>query len=801
MNADGMLQLLEQPHFLPELRVCSYQFYLHSINVSRSLSTSLTISPEKSTIQTKGWILDLYPKDGCMIIWLKKEDGQVVRLIDEWQQYLYVSGSHADLVNLANQLCIERTSLEQKYINPEDDHTSTVLKVPVRNVCEAEWLAEKILIHGHHKLFELYNVDIKPSQLYMYEKNIFPFAYVEATKIRNTVKWKLCDDLESINYDIPPLDEVTLSVSVKKKGKLPSKTDPIETITIISRNESHTCSIKYDERKKLLWLIENLKKLNPDILYTSNGDSFLFPYLAQRAAVNGIEDQLILGREPFHLQTSFRHGQTYTSYGIVQYRPTPTRIPGRIHIDIENSMFYRDCGIQGIIEIARLCRIPLQRVTNTTIGCSMTSAQLHEANRQNVLIPWRKNKTEELKTANELIIADRGGFYYEPTVGLHESIGELDFTSLYPMIMLKKNLSGETVRCKCCPDSKNRVPELNYNICQKKIGIVPRSLKQLLKKRVQYKKLEQTTSDPDLKKVYRMRQTALKWILVCSFGYLGFKNARFGKIDAHIATCAFARQILQDAAHLAESKGFKLIHGIVDSLWLKKEDANEQDYRRLQAQIEETTGFPITFEGIYRWIVFLPSKTYKDIPALNRYYGVFENGKIKQRGIETRRHDTPPIIKQAILEMLNNFAKARNAEEFHERLPITYEIIKRYIHILKTGQTPIRKLVIRKRLSKKPKEYKHRVLQAIAASQLAKKDATPNPGESVSYIITNNKSKNPNSRILPLKLIESNHNYDAEAYVKLLLSAVETILKPFKFDKTLFQKRTKQTRLNLGLEM
>ena len=721
-------------------------------------------------------------------------DGQVVRLVDEWQQYLYVSGSHADLVNLANQLCIERTNLEQKYINPEDDHTSTVLKVPVRNISEAEWLAEKILIHGRHKLFELYNVDIKQSQLYMYEKNIFPFAYVEATKIRNTVKWKLCDDLESINYDVPPLDEVTLSVSVKEKGKLPSKTDPIETITIISRNESHTCSTKYDERKKLLWLIENLKKLNPDILYTSNGDSFLFPYLAHRAAVNGIGDQLILGREPFHLQTSFRHGQTYTSYGIVHYRPTPTRILGRIHIDIENSMFYRDCGMQGIIEIARLCRIPLQRVTNTTIGCSMTSAQLYEANRQNVLIPWRKNKTEELKTANELIIADRGGFYYEPTVGLHESIGELDFTSLYPMIMLKKNLSGETVRCKCCPDSKNRVPELDYNICQKKIGIVPRSLKQLLKKRVQYKKLEQTTSDPDLKKVYKMRQTALKWILVCSFGYLGFKNARFGKIDAHIATCAFARQILQDAAHLAESKGFKLIHGIVDSLWLKKVDANEQDYRRLQAQIEEATGFPITFEGIYRWIVFLPSKTHKDIPVLNRYYGVFENGKIKQRGIETRRHDTPPIIKQAILEILNNFAQARNAEEFHERLPIAYEIVKRYIHTLSSGQTPLRELVIRKRLSKKPNEYKHRVLQVIAASQLAKKDAAPNPGESVSYIIANHKSKNPNGRILPLKLIERNHNYDAEAYVKLLLSAVETILKPFKFKNTFLQTSTKRTR-------
>lgn len=733
-----------------------------------------------------------------MVIWLKKEDGRIVRLVDDWQQYLYVSGNHVNLVNLANQLCIERTCLDQKFINPEDDHTSTVLKVPVRNVSEAEWLAEKILIHGRHKLFELYNVDIKPSQLYMYEKNIFPFAYVEATTVHDTVRWKLYDDLESTDYDIPPLNEATLSVSIKEKRKPPSKTDPIETITIISRNETQRCPVTYNEEKKLLWLIEILKILDPDILYTSNSDSFLFPYLTYRAAVNGVADQFVLGREPSSLQTSFRQGQTYPSYGRVQYRSAPTRILGRTHINIENSMLYRDCGLPGIIEVARLCRIPLQRVANTTIGTSMTSAQLYEANRQAVLIPWRKNKTEELKTAHELIVADRGGFYYEPTVGLHESIGELDFTSFYPMIMLKKNLSGETVRCKCCPDSKNRIPELGYNICEKKVGLVPRSLKQLLEKRLQYKKLEQTTPEPDLKKVYKMRQTALKWILVCSFGYLGFKNARFGKIDAHIATCAFARKILQDAAHLAESKGFRLIHGIVDSLWLKKENANEQDYRRLQAQIEEATGFPISFEGIYRWIVFLPSKTHKDIPALNRYYGVFKNGKVKHRGIETRRHDTPPIIKQAILEILNNFAKAKNAEEFHQRLPIAYEIINRYIHTLRTGQTPIRELVIRKRLSKKPKEYKHRVLQAIAASQLAKEDAAPNPGESVSYIITDNKSKNPNRRILPLKLNKNNHNYDAEAYVNLLLSAVETILKPFEFDKTLLQRTAEQTRLNLS---
>jgi DNA polymerase-2 len=128
-----------------------------------------------------------------------------------------------------------------------------------------------------------------------------------------------------------------------------------------------------------------------------------------------------------------------------------------------------------------------------------------------------------------------------------------------------------------------------------------------------------------------MRQAALKWILVTAFGYLGFKNARFGRIDAHIATCAFARQILKDTARLAETRGFKLIHGIVDSLWLKKGRATEEDYLELKTEIEDTIRLPISFEGLYRWIVFLPSKIHRGIPALNRYYGVFRNGKIKDR--------------------------------------------------------------------------------------------------------------------------------------------------------------------------
>ena len=92
--------------------------------------------------------------------------------------------------------------------------------------------------------------------------------------------------------------------------------------------------------------------------------------------------------------------------------------------------------------------------------------------KQKVLIPWNKNDPEEFKDGNELVVADRGGFIFEPKVGIHDDVGELDFASLYPKIMLSHNLSGETVKCKCCPDSANMAPELGFNICEKWVGIV-----------------------------------------------------------------------------------------------------------------------------------------------------------------------------------------------------------------------------------------------------------------------------------------------------------------------------------------
>lgn len=292
----------------------------------------------------------------------------------------------------------------------------------------------------------------------------------------------------------------------------------------------------------------------------------------------------------------------------------------------------------------------------------MTSLQMYQAFRRDILIPWKKNDPENFKSAWELLKADRGGFILEPKVGLFENVGEIDFASLYPTLMMKYNLSPESISCKCCAHTETsmQVPELHYNLCDKKVGIVPHTLRILLHKRAQYKTLMTKTTDEKLRSIYDQRQSALKWSLVTSFGYLGYKNARFGKIDAHIGVCAFARKILRETVEIAQEHGFLVVHGIVDSVWLTRRNGDESNYLDLCSAIEERLGLPVSFEGLYRWIVFLPSRINSELPVLNRYYGVFENGTAKIRGIEYRRRDAPTIIKNCQRDVIAHLASARS---------------------------------------------------------------------------------------------------------------------------------------------
>ncbi|WP_075057216.1 hypothetical protein [Thermogymnomonas acidicola] len=126
-------------------------------------------------------------------------------------------------------------------------------------------------------------------------------------------------------------------------------------------------------------------------------------------------------------------------------------------------------------------------------------------------------------------------------------------------------------------------------------GFLSRALEDLLDTRLYYKSIK---SDGD---VNSLRDTALKWLLLTSFGYTGYKNARFGKIEVHEMVTAIGRKLLARAAAIAMEEGFEVIHGIVDSLWLRGGGSID----RVLERVREETRLDIVLDSHYRWIVFL----------------------------------------------------------------------------------------------------------------------------------------------------------------------------------------------------
>jgi DNA polymerase elongation subunit (family B) len=565
------------------------------------------------------------------------------------------------------------------------------------------------------------------------------------------------------------------SIEIAKKGKIANLNDPVSKVRLTQASKETVIDLG-EEGEKLLQLVKAVKELDPDIILTAGGDSHLFPYLIRRATINNILDKLILSRDDVPLVSKKAHGRTFFSYGRTYYRAPTNRLYGRIHIDEHNTFILSECGFEGLIEIARTCRVPLHKAARSSIGSSMSALQFYQAIKDDVLIPRNKGIPEAFKSAYELLIGDRGGFIYEPKVGIHDLVGEVDFTSMYPSLMAMKNISAETVLCKCCPDSHLRIPELNYHICEKRTGIVPKTLKLILTKRLKYKRLKEEVQDPELREVYDRRQTALKWILVTCFGYLGYRNAKFGTVDGHMGVCAFGRDAFLKAARISERRGFTVIHGIVDSLWLKKEEATIQEYRDLCHEIGEEIGVPLSFEGRYKWIVFLPSKIHPRIGVLNRYYGIMENGKVKVRGLEIRRRDTPQFVCDAQKEMIEVLSSANNAKEFFEKIPDALKVVKTYRQKLLNGEIPIWNLIVTKHLSKNPKRYKQRVSQVIAAEQLMKEGAEVHAGKNIRFLFTDAKNKRHERRVIPEQLIEADTNSDVRKYLFLLYSAASNLL-------------------------
>ncbi|MDQ7843072.1 MAG: DNA polymerase domain-containing protein [Armatimonadota bacterium] len=720
----------------------------------------------------EGWLFDVYPAAEGMVVWVLDRDGRPHRLIVRYQPGMFFAGPLR---------AVEQVERALRPLNAP----VTIRPAVQRELMSGEEVAVFRLSVGNPLLFPaaarrlarlpgltLYNCDIPVSRLFFYESRLFPLARcrfeVEDGVARAVEPLSHPEDLE---YDLPPLLTLRLRLVSPLRGDALASPAHGRWGLLEAGVDGETVVVDGDDPADCIRSLNRLlARYDPDVILTEWGDAVLLPRLRALAARSGLP--LYLNREP-HGAVRTRRPRSYLTYGQVVYQAGAQMLYGRWHIDLQNSFIYSEGELAGLLEVARLSGIPVQDQARTSTGTAISSMQIQQAVRDGVLIPWQKSEPEAFKTGSQLLLTDKGGLTYQPLVGLYEQVGELDFSSMYPTLMATFNLSPETIGCRCCPDS--RVPEIGYSVCRRRRGLVPRVLDHLLERRMYYKR-RRNESRGAQRALYHQRQTALKWCLVTSFGYLGYRNARFGRIEAHEAVTAFAREKLLQAKEVAERRGYRLLHALVDSLWLHRPGATREDYDALAGEVTQATGLPIFVEGVYRWLGFLPSKTHAGVGVPNRYLGVFEDGTTKVRGIEVRRSDVPLIAAETQARMLERMFACRDLAALRAALPEVLEILAEALLRLRTGEVAPEELVVTTRLSREVADYRHHTVQAVTARSLSRHGARLHPGEAIQYIITDRRAKAPEDRVRPCTLLGDDWSYDADDYARMVVRAAGTVL-------------------------
>jgi len=715
-----------------------------------------------------GWLLDIYPHpEHGIVLWLICDDGQRRCLYHDFPATFYAAGLSHRLRDLWKLL--EKQSINIKLARTERRDLFTGSTVVLAATLDSPSVLPP-LFQTLTRLFPdliFYDADLHVALRHAAVYGTFPLARCHILVGEQNVIYKI-DVLDS-KWDIdskpPPLRVLTIEPDVDPFHNEPKR------IMVHSKKNNMILDLG-KEIPMLGFLGYLLKRDDPDLIITTHGDTWLVPLLLQLSKKHN--HPLPLNRDPEGV-INYRKERSYFAYNQVIYRGQQIHLAGRLHLDVRNTVMYGDYGVGGVLEMARVSSLPIQTAARVSPGTSISAMQIVKALENKILVPLRKEQVECPKTTSELFHDDMGGTVYDPIIGLHEDVAEIDFFSMYPSIMVRFNISPETV------GTEKRTSEtaagLRSVVKRDELGLIPQTLAPLLEKRFNLKSQLLTLSKFDCRyKNYKAQAAAHKWLLVTCFGYLGYKNARFGRIAAHEAVTAYGREVLLRAKEAAENMGFRVLHLYVDGMWVRKSGCRTvRDFQPLLDEIKILASLPIALDGIYKWVVFLPSRRNKKIAVPNRYFGVFQNGEIKTRGIETRRHDTPAFIREIQMQILETLAKAPDAKGLKEYLPEIRELILEKQTALRSGSIPLDQFIIRQTVSRTLKEFRSPSPVSTALEQLESTGKSLRPGQSVRLVYT---LGIPRACAWDVPTALDPGRVNIPRYRRLLNRAVETVIEP-----------------------
>jgi DNA polymerase I len=416
------------------------------------------------------------------------------------------------------------------------------------------------------------------------------------------------------------------------------------------------------------------------------------------------------------------------------------------------------------MDLATVSKLPLDDAINGRTSTFIDSILIREADRAKVAVPLSGGKEGRKKI--------EGGYVHSVEPGLYNMVCVLDFKSMYPSLIIAKNICFTTMD----KDGSIISPvDVHFLIKEKREGLVPKVLKKLMKDRDEFKdkmKEAKNKGDKDTFVYYNGLQEAVKILMNAIYGVFASSFYRFTNRDIGQSITAFARQSIKELIKKLEEEGLKVIYSDTDSVFFEspKNNLNETiDFGKEIAKRYSVGGATLEFEGILDPFFSHGKK--------KRYVGkiVWPEEEMIVRGYEIRRTDAFDLQSEALTSVFEEILSRDTEGAVSKAKEIVQDILG--------GKVPKEKLVI-SRTVKPERSYVNpeRMVNVLVARKLKEMGYEFVPGMKVSWIVTNSK-KTPQEVEPFIDGKDFKHEPDWEYYANRVATTIARVTEVFGWDE------------------
>src|SRR2546425_2188861 len=628
------------------------------------------------------WLLDInhenYEGESSIWIWGITHEGKRVLLLDSnYRAYFYrLPRKEQDPEELRKKLeaerphpTIENAAIERKKLLADE---RVVLKVFCKDSDSLEKAARETLKKTGAEA--TYEEKLRLAIKYQYDPETSPArgpgGEPTASK-KDQKKFSVKEQLTApahprpIPKEEPPsLDLLSFSLlSVSKIGAPSPIRNPIQIINWRTDKNANEVLLTHadSDQVTIQRFGEDVIKNNPDFVLSFEGNSIHWPYLVKRA--NKTKTPLRVGRDegPPHqslfghysligranvdllnfaedlyevknktienvakylgIQSSNQKPIDETAYFDYWSKPDQKGIlVKQVEEQTETILKIGQEAIDYVVQISALSGLPPDQVIAAAVGFRVDNYLIMETHNLGQLIPSRTEQP---------IIPYKGAIVLEPKVGLHDNIASLDFSSMYPSLMIKYNISPDTLVIRKEEDDVFEVPEVKHRFRKNPSGFYRIVLTKLIEARKTTKaELKRTAPNDSRYTLLKAREKAIKVMTNAVYGYAGWAGARWYSKEVAESAAALGRETINRAISLAKSLGLTVFYGDTDSLFVNYDEKLVQSF---QAEIEHQLGLEINLSEVYKRILFTEAK--------KKYAGLRTDGQIDVVGLEAVRGD------------------------------------------------------------------------------------------------------------------------------------------------------------------